>query len=192
MDTVFAARDALSASPGPARISADEFLAMLDAGVFAGRRVELADGVIMETPPRGWTHAELTSLIAHLLRTVARAEQVVLSDITVRLGDFGVRDIDVALALRQYRKPGAAVPAAVALAVEVADSTLATDLHVKAAEYARAGIEQYWVVDAQAAVIHVHADPGASGYARRAVVRFGEPLSAPGGGTITIPSLTEA
>lgn len=192
MATVLAARDDLSGPPGPARISADEFLAMLDAGVFGDRKLELADGELVEVPLPGMTHAELQMLIGHLLMTTVPPDLFVVGELTVRLNPSRVRDLDAAVVLRSARKPGPAGPNAIALAIEIADSTLATDLHAKALDYAQAGIAHYWVVDPLAAVVHVQTDPQAGGYARRAVVRFGEPLAVPGGGAITIPPQPQA
>jgi len=45
------------------------------------------------------------------------------------------------------------------LVVEVADSTLGFDLTTKAALYARAGIVEYWVLDAAGPRMIVHRDP---------------------------------
>jgi len=68
------------------------------------------------------------------------------------------------------------------LVVELADTTLAFDLTVKAALYARAGIVEYWVLDVQGRRLVVHRDPQAGQY--RSIVAYGEqesvaPLSAP-------------
>jgi len=67
--------------------------------------------------------------------------------------------------------------------VEIADTTLAFDLTVKAALYARAGILEYWVLDLTGRRLIVHRDPKGGGYA--SVTAYSEhesiaPLSAPG------------
>jgi Uma2 family endonuclease len=41
------------------------------------------------------------------------------------------------------------------LLIEVADSSLTTDLQEKADIYAEAGVQEYWVVDVQSSRIHV-------------------------------------
>jgi len=68
------------------------------------------------------------------------------------------------------------------LVVEVADTTLAFDLGVKAALYARAGIVEYWVLDVSGRRLVVHRDPQAGQY--QSIVAYSEqesvaPLSAP-------------
>jgi Uma2 family endonuclease len=53
----------------------------------------------------------------------------------------------------------AAHPSRVALAVEVADSSLMFDREHKASAYARAGIADYWIVNLVDRVLEVHRDP---------------------------------
>jgi Uma2 family endonuclease len=73
-------------------------------------------------------------------------------------------------------------PADLHLVVEIADTTLAFDLKVKAALYARAAIPEYWVLDITGRRLIVHRDPQAGTY--QSVVAYAEdesvsPLSAP-------------
>jgi hypothetical protein len=49
--------------------------------------------------------------------------------------------------------------------VEVAASSYARDMGVKPALYARAGVDEYWVVDLVASAVHVHRVPEHSRYA---------------------------
>jgi Uma2 family endonuclease len=51
------------------------------------------------------------------------------------------------------------------LIVEVADSSLRYDLGRKAGIYARLGLQELWVVDANSIVTTIHRDPGPNGYA---------------------------
>lgn len=50
------------------------------------------------------------------------------------------------------------------LVVEVSRSSLVVDLEVKSLIYAAAGVPEYWVVDPDERVVHVHRVPGADGY----------------------------
>ena len=183
MATVLARDDIRS---GPVRFTADEFLRMEALGAFEGRKVELAQGIIVAEQLPGWTHAALQARLIILLSTVMRGAFAVTGELSVRVSDDTVRDFDAGLTRAGVGNVSAVQPADVVLAVEIAVTTLATDLHVKALEYARAGIPVYWVVDAGAGVVHAMTEPGTFGYAKRAVIRFDEPLDVPGGGTITI------
>ncbi len=68
------------------------------------------------------------------------------------------------------------------LVVEIADTSLAFDVRVKAALYARAGVPEYWVLDVSGRRLLVHRNPRAGTYAD--VAAYGEhesvsPLAAP-------------
>ncbi len=54
------------------------------------------------------------------------------------------------------RHPG---PEDLRLVVEVSDTTLRTDLIVKARLYARAGIAEYWILDINARKLYIHREP---------------------------------
>jgi len=56
------------------------------------------------------------------------------------------------------------------LAVEVADSSLSSDLGRKAKLYARFGIRELWVINAVKLVTHIFRNPQADGYGERLVV----------------------
>ena len=62
---------------------------------------------------------------------------------------------------------------AVVLAIEIADSTLDTDMGRKAHLYARHGVPEYWVVDLDAAVIHQMWLPHGETFEQRRDVPFG-------------------
>ena len=72
----------------------------------------------------------------------------------------------------------------VALAKEVSDMTLATDLGRKAALYAEVGVPEYWVVDITAARVVIQSSPENGAYRRQTEVAIGGMLSA-----VTIPGL---
>ena len=72
------------------------------------------------------------------------------------------------------RNPG---PGDIVLIVEVSDSTLDHDLGPKARLYARAGIQEYWVVDIKGRRIHQHREPNSEGYTSVLVIETGGVLS---------------
>lgn len=169
----------------PARFTADEFLRMEELGAFENRKVELANGEIVEEALPGSEHSWLQARLIFLLMSTARSFKA-MAELSVKISDDTVRDFDSGLIHFGAGKVRAVPPSAVLLAVEVSVTTLHTDLHVKAAEYARAGIPEYWVADAGHQVVHVMSAPGEHGYTRRVAVGFEEPLEVPGGGTIVI------
>ncbi|MEI9851169.1 MAG: Uma2 family endonuclease [Sphingomonas sp.] len=50
---------------------------------------------------------------------------------------------------------------------------------MKLVDYGRAGVANYWVVDAVARVVQIMRRPGTDGYGEREVVRFGDALPVP-------------
>ena len=61
-------------------------------------------------------------------------------------------------------------PADILLIVEVSESSIDYDRDIKARVYARAGLPEYWVVDLNEDVVHVHSDPSSGVY--RAVASY--------------------
>lgn len=55
-------------------------------------------------------------------------------------------------------------PKDVYLIVEIAESSLAYDRTVKTRLYAKAGIPDYWIIDAKSRAVEVHRDPSPTGY----------------------------
>ena len=169
-----------------ARFSADEFLRMEELGAFAGHKVELVDGELLEESLPGWTDGRLQALIIRLLGSVTDDSLVLVGELPVKVSDWTVRDFDVGMTVPDVGSVRAVDPAPVVLAVEIAVTTLSGDLNVKSREYARAGIATYWVVDVAAELVHAMHTPGPDGYAGHARVSFDQPLAVPGGGEIVI------
>ena len=67
----------------------------------------------------------------------------------------------------------------VLLAIEVSDSTLGYDLKRKPPVYARFGVAELWVIDAQNGITHIHTDPEPDGYAKIEIRNADETLVAP-------------
>ena len=60
--------------------------------------------------------------------------------------------------------------------IEISDTTKSYDLRLKAALYARWNVREYWVVDIAGRCVHVHTEPGLTGYAAVRTVRHADPL----------------
>jgi len=154
---------------------------MADRGAFDDMKVELEHGEIVRmNPPYAPHGAAVARVIMALGQAVGGSGVTVSGEAGIVLSDDTVFAFDVAL-VRGAVPDGRYRPEAIALVIEIAASSVDRDLGAKLSEYARAGIPIYWVVDVDAKVTHVMAGPGDEGYARRDVVRFGEPLALPEG-----------
>jgi len=127
-------------------------------GIFGPEEhLELVEGVILEMSPQGPLHAALVRLLTKLLAAAFEGCEV-FADRPVTLAERNQPSPDVCVVrgeLRDYlhRHPR---QEDLMLVVEVADSSLAYDLGVKAEVYARSGVPLYWVLDVQGRSLHVH------------------------------------
>jgi len=148
-------------------ISAEEYLRMGEAGVFAPEaRLELIDGEIIEMAPIGSPHAGCVNKLTELFFQRAEGQAIVSVQHPVIISDRSVPQPDLALLRRRADYYSGSHPSAseVLLVVEVADTTLAFDLRTKVPLYARSGIPEAWVVDVNERTIHVFREPGEGGY----------------------------
>jgi Uma2 family endonuclease len=148
-------------------ISAEEYLRMGEAGVFAPEaRLELIEGEIIEMAPIGSPHAGTVAILGRLLDRAAAELALLWVQNPLVVGDRSVPQPDLALLKPRVDSYTRSHPTAadVLLVVEVADTTLAFDVGTKIPLYARAGIAEVWIVDLQARALHVFRDPSASGY----------------------------
>jgi Uma2 family endonuclease len=100
-------------------------------------------------------------------------------EVTVQFDLHNAREPDISVYAPGVHQTTVLFPDDLRLLIEVSGDSLTTDLGEKADLYARAGVPDYWVVDLQSRVTHVHSWPSANGYASRTVVRFEEALSCP-------------
>lgn len=167
-------------APGVAFTAAD-FERMLKLGAFTDMRAELVGGALVKMMPALPGHGERNAtLVLRLHATTHGKPLAIATDLAIRIDDLTARAADIAV--YSDALPADEVPdgADILLVVEIADTTLARDLGEKVADYGRAGVPYYWVVDAAARVVHVMASPKADGgYADRQVVRFGDPVPVP-------------
>lgn len=150
------------------RITVEEYRRMSEAGVFDPEaRLELLEGVLVEKMTKHPPHILATDLIGALLhRNVPEGYFASMGNpITLEVLDSQPEpDAQVVRGHpRDYegRQRGSGD---VALAIEVSDSSYATDRRVKWRLYAASGIPIYWLLDLRRCVLEVHSDPSPDGY----------------------------
>jgi len=140
----------------PYRFTLDDVLRMQAAGILdESARVELIDGGLVEMASEGAPHTWAKMHIAYALMAQAKGEIFVIIDSTLRLAPTYAPDPDLYVydaSLPLTRVNGGNV----GLVIEVAQSTLAKDLSIKAELYAQHGVRDYWVVDVNTSTITVH------------------------------------
>jgi Uma2 family endonuclease len=136
------------AGPVLHRLSVDDYHRMIETGILCGQPIELLEGLLARKipihPPHSTALQRTWKRILPLLpggwelrvqQPVTLADSEPEPDVCVARGS----DADYTT-----HHPG---PADVGLAVEVSESSLATDQNDKARIYARAGLVTYWIVN---------------------------------------------
>ena len=144
-------------------ISAEEYLRMGEAGVFAPEaRLELIEGDIVEMAPIHPPHAGLVRRLSRLFFQQVGSAALLSVQAPLVISEHSVPQPDLALLVPRSDDYMSAHPLAseVLLVVEISDATLNHDLRVKVPLYARCGIVEAWVVDVNDRVIHVFREPG--------------------------------
>lgn len=160
--------------------TAEDFERMMRLGAFADMRVELVAGDLEKMMPALPGHGERNFAVGMQLHQALGREFRIGTDIAIRIDSVTIRAADIAVYPADLDTDVLPQGKDIMLAVEIADTTLSRDLGAKVADYARAGVPNYWVVDAKARVVHVMRDPTADGFGVREIVRFGEPLTLAG------------
>lgn len=170
------------------RVTAADYLCMIDGGAFGDAHVELVNGELIEMSPSHSEHGRLLMLLGHLLyQAYASTGFVLYGDIITLFDADNVRAPDIAVVDKDIGERKQLIPSDIFLAVEIAGSTLNVDLGQKRIDYASAGIRHYWVVDVEGRRTHCYADPQGADYSAIKVVPFGEAVEVLGTGeTIVI------
>jgi Uma2 family endonuclease len=165
----------------------DEYYRMAEAGIFTeDDRVELIEGEIIDMSPIGSYHAGCVNQLSSLLNQKVGQVAVVQVQNPIRLDDFSAPQPDIALLKPRadfYRRSHP-TPSDVLLVIEVADTSVDYDRHVKLPLYARAGIPEAWLVILPKDIIEVHSQPQNGKYQKVQRLKRGKTLTSP-----TIPGL---
>ncbi len=137
-----------------------EYERLVDLGMFQGEPIELIGGQLVVAEPQGAYHASAISAVDYALRALLPPGWMVRIQAPVSLDDESEPEPDLVVVPglpADYRRSHPACPV---LAVEVADSSLDFDRQHKGSLYARAGIQDYWIVNLVDRVLEVYRDPG--------------------------------
>jgi Uma2 family endonuclease len=171
------------------RFTFDDLLKMRAAEVFReGEHVELVDGEFVILPSEGTFHLHAVRLMIEWLARLVYgdpeldAKWGVYSHATLLFSDGNRREPDTYVGPRLPRTEFVP-PAAVALLFEAATTSTDKDLGEKRLQYAKDGVQEYWVYETEPQLLTVFRDPVGGDYAFRKAFKPGEtisPLFAPG------------
>jgi len=157
------------------------------AGIFDQQPVELIEGELFLKMSKNPPHVDAAALLLGWLIQVFGARFVnheAPIDVAPEDNPTNEPIPDLIVLKRKFTgfRSAKPQPRDLDLVVEIADTSLAFDLTVKAALYARAGIGDYWVLDVPGRRLIVHRDPQGDRYG--SVTAYNEqedvaPLAAP-------------
>jgi len=154
-------------SPSKRLFTVHEYHKMGEAGILTeDDRVELIEGELIVMPPIGPEHAGSVDRLGDLLRALLGPTVIVRGQNPLRLGLRSEPEPDLAVVPHRadYYRSAHPEPSDTLLVIEIAESSLTYDRKTKARLYAKAAIQEYWIVDLIHGEIVVHRDPSRTRY----------------------------
>lgn len=157
-----------------------EYDRLVELGVLEGEPLELIGGQLIVAEPKGTYHASGVTAAEYAVRAVLPPGWIVRTQQPVSLDDESEPEPDLTVVPGPPGDYRYTHPHRPALTVEVADSSLQFDRHQKGSLYARAGIEDYWIVNLVDRVVEIYRNPGPDpaapyGWRYRSVVSVAPP-----------------
>jgi Uma2 family endonuclease len=171
--------------------TADDLRRMIDAGIISeDERIELIEGEFVVMAAKGYAHEFVRLALVELLSDARPKGIRVASEPAVQFADNSVVEPDIAVFARSSMMRSNAGFVRLAdgsslLVVEIAVTSLRADKTRKALLYARQGVREFWVVDANERKAWVHTGPTSEGWSSIVEVGPQDALS-----TAAIPGLT--
>ncbi len=146
-------------TPLPFHWTINQFHEIGESGLFEDQRVILIEGKILAMPPIKPPHQGMTTIVGEIMRTAFGDGFVVREQGPFKIGTKTDPQPDIAVVVGSVRDFLLAHPTKSALILEVSDTTLAYDRREKASLYAKAGIQDYWIVNINGAQVEVYRQP---------------------------------
>jgi Uma2 family endonuclease len=121
--------------------------------------IELVAGRLIVAEPQNDPHARAIELVAEAMKTACGPGWRVRVQLPLALGRDSEPDPDIAVVFGSARDAPPGHPTTAALVIEVADASLRVDRGLKARVYARAGIDDYWIVNLVNRTVEVRREP---------------------------------
>ncbi len=161
------------------RFTVEEYMKILETGIFEGERVELLNGIITIMSPISKKHRGIVARVLRLLNIHNLLDYFYSPQSSVILKDDSAPEPDILIAKAEASDymDAPLLPKDVFLIVEVADSSLRIDRKVKTALYADSGIQEYWIVNLQDHQIEVFKHPENADYHVKTISKAGETVT---------------
>jgi Uma2 family endonuclease len=143
-----------------------EYERLIDLGVFRpDERLELIGGELTVREPQGGPHSLAMELVGDALRSAFGPGWRVRAQLPVALDDESEPEPDCSVVAGMAREAIEPIPSRPVLIVEIAVTSLHFDRHVKGSLYARAQVQEYWIVNLVGRVLEVYRQPSVAAQA---------------------------
>jgi Uma2 family endonuclease len=141
------------------RWSRGEYERLVDSGFFHGDPVELIGGQLIVAEPQGTYHVTVVGMVDDAFRAMLPPGWIARTQAPISLDDESAPAPDLAIVPGSRADYLNAHPTVPALVLEVSDTSLGFDRQVKGSVYARAGVQDYWIVNVTDRVLEVYREP---------------------------------
>jgi Uma2 family endonuclease len=136
-----------------------EYDRLVDLGAFEDEPLELIGGQLIVAEPKGAYHSSAVTAADYALRAALPSGWIVRAQQPVSLDDESEPEPDLVVVPGRPADYRDAHPERPALVIEVAYSSLQFDRARKGSLYARAAVEDYWIVNLIDRVLEIYRDP---------------------------------
>jgi hypothetical protein len=165
-------RDVEDEEPPKILWNKEQYYRLSDLGFFNGKRVELLEGEIYvkytykefdegeyEMSAMSSLHFSGVNIVAEVLREVFKEKYFVSVQCPIDMGENSEPEPDISIIEGKARDFKEAIPKTASLIVEVSDSSLLYDRGKKVSLYARANIQDYWILNLKDRRLEVYRRP---------------------------------
>lgn len=154
--------------------SVNDYHLMIKSGVLNNRSVELIEGEIVAVRPESPFHRFTNDSIAEYLRELLRGRAKVFEAHPITLNNSEPEpDISIVRLPNTNYLNHHPYPEDIYWAIEVSSTTLEDDLNKKKKIYAKAGINEYWVVDSKNTELIVFREQSGNDYKTKTTLNKG-------------------
>ena len=148
-----------------ARWTIADYHGMIETGLLANRRVELLNGLIIEMPPEGPDHADMSTNMLEQLIVAAKGRYRVRPSKPITIPNNNSEpEPDIAIVKAKSYQKSHPLPEDIYLIIEFSNSSLAKDTQEKRLIYAAALIQDYWVINLRSRELIIYRQPAKGDY----------------------------
>lgn len=150
----------------------DEYYRLSELGFFNGKRVELIEGEIFvkyeytevgvgkhEMRAMSSLHFAGVNIAAEVMREIFKEKYFVSVQCPINMGECSELEPDISIIEGTARDFKEAIPKTAALIIEISDASLFYDRSKKASLYARAAVQDYWIVNLKDRRLEIYRRP---------------------------------